>query len=108
MDKNNLVERSFEIANDEQGTKFLVMYSRTEGEFGTMLCTCSCELNGSLMAARVADSAEPDAGYNFRLQEMLFFCTFILPLFNPLTHFKDGLSSFPQPLRSAPSSQSDQ
>lgn len=107
MDKNTLIERSFELSTDEQGTRTLFMFSRSEGEFGTILCTCMSDLNGTFMSARVADSAEPDAGYNFRLQEMLFFCTFILPLFNPLTHFKDGLSSFPQPLRSAPS-QSDQ
>ena len=98
MDKK--IERVFELLKyGENATTAIMMYSRMEGEFGTILCTCSCELNGQIVAARVADNGEPDGGYSFRLHEIQYFVSFILPLFNPLTFFSHEIpqSQAPQP-----------
>lgn len=84
------IERVFELKTLQDGIRLLSMYSRVDGEFGTMLCTCSAELNGELIAARVTDQAEPDGGFVFRLHELSYFIQFIVPLFKPFDH---GLSS---------------
>lgn len=84
MDKK--IERVFELKTVESGTNCLIMYSRIDGEYGTILCTCSAELNGELIVARVADQAEPDGGFDFRLHELLYFIQFIVPLFKPVSH----------------------
>lgn len=92
MDKK--IERVFEILKIENAN-VLSMYSRVEGEFGAIVCTCNCELNGGLMAARVEDNAEPDGGFAFRLHELQYFVSFILPLFNPLNSISHEVPQSP-------------
>lgn len=84
MDKK--IERVFELKTVESGTNVLLMYSRVEGEYGTLLCTCFAELNGDILSARVTAQAEPDGGFDFRLHELSYFIQFIVPLFKPISH----------------------
>lgn len=84
MDK--LIERVFELTEDENKTRMLVMHSRMEGEYGTILCQCTAQLNGDLIVARVVDQAEPDGGFSFRSAELAYFLLNVLPLFKPQSY----------------------
>lgn len=94
MDKT--IERVFELTpNTQSGVNTLFMHSRVDGEFGTVVCTCFCELNGDLIAARIPDNGEPDGGFAFRLHELQYFVSFIIPLFNPYIHTSHEIPQLP-------------
>lgn len=89
-------------SHDEDRGDFssLVMTSGFDGEFGPVSLRIEAELDSREPDFHCTfiqtSAASPGVLHVFRTSEITYFVTKILPLFNPLTHFKDGPLSFTQ------------
>lgn len=94
--------RFFEITlhKDEERGDFnvLTMTSGFDGEFGPVSLSISADLDSrefDLHFCFIQTSAsKPGLLFDFRNNELRYFVTHILPLFNPQNHIPDGPLSF--------------
>ena len=84
----NSVFRQFDIqvSNTPDGsTRSIIMTSSTEGEFGPMLVHCVFEIDGEYIGQSVRESSGASFAeiFDFRVQEMQYFISVIVPLCKP-------------------------
>lgn len=86
---------------DEERGDFnvLTMTSGFEGEFGPVSLSISAELDSRDFDLHLnflqTSASKPGLLFDFRSNELRYFVTKILPLFNPQNHIPDGPLSFP-------------
>lgn len=98
------IYRFFSIVpkSDEDRGDFnvLQMISGFDGEFGPVSLSISAELDSREFDLHLnfiqTSASKPGLLFEFRTNELRYFVTQILPLFNPQNHFPDALP-FPSP-----------
>lgn len=83
----------------KRGFHYLVMDSVYEGEYGPIKCRCVAQIETpfEFHCSFVETSGQTEGNlFSIRQDCIRFFNQHILPLFNPLTHLKDGPLSFSQ------------
>lgn len=95
MDQKIFRSFSLRTAQSEKGAsaQVLQMYSSVEGEYGPVnfLISAEMEVQEPVFVARFLETsgASPEFLHSVRLNEISYFVSRILPLFNPLTVFHD-------------------